>query len=72
MISKKWHKEIEVDINLELFTDNELLHELQNRGIDNVNSISQDLEVIYNKIRLAQNYDQELADLLYKTIGKII
>jgi len=72
MISRKWHKEIEFDINLEMFTDDELLHELRNRGIDNVNSISQDLEVIYNKIKLAQNYDQELADLLYKTIGKII
>lgn len=72
MTSKTIYKEVDIDIDLGDFEDEELLEELKVRGIINVDSVTPALEEIYQKRRLGINYEQELDKLIYKILGKII
>lgn len=69
---KKIYKEISVDVSLDDFNTQELLDELERRGIFNVDALTKDIETLYTKLKLAQNYEKELSDLVYKTLGKIV
>ena len=72
MTSKTVYKEIDIDIDLRDFEDEELLAELKTRGIFNIDSVTDDLEEIYQKLRLGLDYNKELSDLIYKTLGRIV
>jgi uncharacterized protein with ACT and thioredoxin-like domain len=72
MTSKIVYKEVDIHIDLEDFTDEELLEELKNRGVVCDDSITDELSEIYDKKRLGQDYEKILSDLIYKILGKII
>lgn len=66
---------VEVDVDLDDFDDDDLIEELERRGkgFDVANETPTELvKQIYQKRRLGQDYQQELDDLIYITIGKIL
>jgi len=69
------YKEVEVDVDLSDFDDNELIEELANRGhnfdIHGPNP-PELVTKIYENRRLGKDYQQELDELIYATLGKII
>ena len=75
----KVYTEVEVDVNLEDFDDNELIKELERRGLDyNTRGVDADemrelLEKIWLKRRTGHgNVDTELNALIYGVLGKIV
>jgi hypothetical protein len=72
MVTRTIYKEIEVDVDFDDFTNAELLEELNSRGIVNFDSVTNMIDGIYQKQRLGLNYDKELSDLIYKTLGRIV
>lgn len=70
--------ETEVDINLEDFDTDELIEELENRGIDyNTKHVDADemrelLEKIWLNRRTGKDYQNELDKLIYGILGKIV
>ena len=69
------YKEVEVDIELDDFDDDDLIDELQRRGrgfeIDS-QTPTELVTKIWEKRRLGQDYQQELDELIYVAIGKIV
>lgn len=61
--------DIDVDVDLSDFEDEDLLEEISNRNLSYVNH--ELLETIYHKRRLSQNFDKELDELIYSAIGRI-
>jgi hypothetical protein len=72
MVTRTIYKEIEVTVDVDDFTNAELLEELNSRGIVNFDSVTNMIDGIYQKQRLGLNYDKELSDLIYKTLGRIV
>ena len=68
------YKEVEVDIDLEDFDTDELIEELERRGSGTIDyGDGKDvLMFIYEKRRLGKDYQQELDQLIYLGLGKII
>ncbi len=70
--------EVGVDIDLDEFDDDQLLDELESRGLDmNSRFVDGDqmreiLEKIWLKRRTNKDYQRELDDLIYFGIGKIV
>lgn len=70
--------DIDVEIDLEDFEDDELIDELRYRGIDigDGENLDYNVRIIVSKIyELARNnkdYSVELSDLVYYTIGRIM
>jgi hypothetical protein len=72
-----YYKNVEVKIDLENFDDDDLLEELEERGIFNhdkelLNEIKRSLDSIWKKRRVGQDYQKELDDLMYYTLGKVV
>lgn len=69
------YKEIEVYVDLEDFQDDDLIEELARRGkgleIGSWDS-TELLTSIYEKRRLGKDYQQELDELIYQNIGRIV
>ena len=69
------YKEVEVDVELDDFDDDDLIDELQRRGrgfeIDS-QTPTELVTKIWEKRRLGQDYQQELDELIYVAIGKIV
>lgn len=66
---------VEVEVSLEDFADEDLIEELEKRGLGmEVASPSgtELLTAIYEKRRLGQDYQRELDELIYVSIGKIV
>jgi len=69
---------VDVDIELDEFDDDELVRELDRRGLDyNTRGVDADearvmLETVYQLRRTGQNYDTELDQLIYYVLGKIV
>jgi hypothetical protein len=66
---------VQVDVELTDFDAEDLVQELQYRGYQvTKDDVSKEelVESIYLKRRLGQNYQAELDQLIYKTIGKIL
>ena len=60
---------VEVDVELTDFSDNDLIEEIESRGLQ----VPTDLvTAVYLKRRLGQDYQRELDELIYLTIGKIV
>lgn len=62
--------DVDIDVDLSDFDDDELLEELANRNISQ-SSVHELLETIYHKRRLSQDFDKELSELIYSVIGRI-
>jgi hypothetical protein len=71
------YKEVEVDVELDDFTDDDLIEELEGRGftIDG-HSMPEDnnelLTKIYHLRRQGQAFDQELGQLIYQVLGRVV
>lgn len=72
------YTEVEVDVNLDSFDDDDLVEELERRGLDlNTKYIDGDqmrelLTQVWSKRRQGQNYQRELDQLIWYGIGKIV
>ena len=68
----------EVDVDLTDFDTDDLIEELEARGIDyNINGVDGDemqavLEQVWVKRRQGQDYQQELDQLIWGMLGKLI
>lgn len=64
---------VNVDIDMSEFSDDELLEEISLRGLnETVSKENELLEKIYNLRRLKLDYQKELDELIFDTLGKII
>jgi hypothetical protein len=73
---KTVYKEVEIDVELDDFDDQDLIDELERRGrgfeVDN-STPTDILTRIYEKRRLGRtDYQQELDDLIYIALGRIV
>ena len=72
------YREVEVEVNLEDFDDEELIEELERRRSDyNTKDIDADaaremLEKIWQNRRENKPFDSELDSLIYAVLGKIV
>lgn len=74
------YKTVEVDVYIDLdeFDDDELLDELERRGLDmNTRYVSGDqmrelLEKIWQNRREGKNYQRELDDIIWYGLGKLV
>ena len=71
---KTIYTEVEVDVNLSDFDTDDLIEELDSRGSGALDygDGKEVLEAIYLKRRLRQDYQQELDQLIWLGLGKII
>ena len=68
-------REVDVDIDMEDFDTDELVEELERRGKSS-STIGGDspmelLQKIYLKRRTGQDYEQELDNLIYESLGRL-
>lgn len=69
------YTEVEVDVELTDFDTDDLVEELESRGMGfavATQTGTELLTVIYEKRRLGQDYQRELDQLIYLGIGKIV
>jgi hypothetical protein len=69
------YTEVEVDVSLEEFSDDDLIEELQSRGLGaeaHESSATSLIEQIYQARRLGKDYQQLLDQLIYQVTGKIV
>jgi hypothetical protein len=69
------YKEVEIDVELDDFEDDDLIDELERRGrgFEVAGQAPTDLvRQIYEKRRLGRDYQQELDELIYVAIGRVI
>jgi len=69
------YTEVEVDVDLTDFDTDDLIEELESRGrgfeIDSITP-TELVTKIWEKRRLGKDYQQELDELIYVAIGKIV
>lgn len=72
------YKEVEVEIVIDDFDTDELIEELESRGIDyNTNGVDGDemrsvLEQVWLRRRQGQDYQQELDQLIWGVLGRVV
>ena len=69
------YTEVEVDVSLEDFETADLLDEIERRGLGaevNDSTATEIITTIWQKRRLGQDYQKELDQLIYQTIGRVI
>lgn len=69
------YTEVEVDVSLEDFDEEDLVEELERRGRTlevSDTSGTELVEQIYQRRRLGQTFERELEELIYKVTGKIV
>ena len=64
--------DVDIDIDLDDFTTQELLEELDRRSSENYHPPEYVIHQIYQKRRTGQDYQRELDQLIYNTIGRIV
>lgn len=75
---KTVYKEVEVDVDLDDFDTDDLIEELESRGLDyNTQGVDGDdmrliLEQVWLKRRQGQDYQQDLDQLIWGILGKAI
>lgn len=60
----------EVDVDLDEFSDEELLDELESRNLS-ATVYKELITDIFHKRRVGQDYQKDLDELIYQTIGRI-
>lgn len=72
---------VDIDVDLDEFSDNDLIEELEARGFvveenglqENVENKSKEtLERLFHLRRQGRDYQQELDQLIYDTLGRVI
>ena len=66
---------VEVEVELDEFSDDDLKEELERRGLGAEvpeSTATELIESIYLKRRVSKDYQTELEQLIYQTIGNII
>jgi len=72
------YKEVEIDVDIEDFDDDDLIDEIERRGLDfNTKYIDGDsmrelLTTVWEKRRRGLDYQKELDDIIWYGIGKVI
>jgi hypothetical protein len=68
------YKEVEVDVDLDDFDTDDLVEELESRGAGggDFGDGKEILTAIYEKRRLGKDYQEELDQLIYLGLGKIV
>jgi len=71
---KTVYKEVEIDVELTDFDDDDLLEEMETRGlvVSTHGDNKQLLETIWLKRRQNQDFDNELDQLIYAALGKVV
>jgi len=71
---KTVYKEFEVDVELSDFETDDLIEELESRGsgVMDYGDGKEVLEYIYLKRRLGKDYQQELDQLIWMGLGKVL
>jgi hypothetical protein len=71
---KTMYKEVEVDVDLSDFETDDLIEELESRGAGatDYGDGKDILMTIYEKRRMGQSYQQELDQLIWLGLGRII
>ena len=64
--------DVDIDIDLDDFTTQELLEELDRRSSETYSPPEDIIHQIYQKRRTGQDYQAELDQLIYNTIGRIV
>lgn len=68
-------KYIDIDVDMDDFEDNDILEEMERRGLGTVASPGDNLallESIFQKRRTGQSFEQELDQLIYNSLGRIL
>ena len=66
---------VTVDVELDEFDDDDLIEEMERRGLGaevNDSTASELIEVIYEKRRLCKDFERELDQLIYQVTGRVI
>jgi hypothetical protein len=69
------YTEVEVDVSLDDFSDEDLLDEMDARGLGAEVSDSTATEIIqeiYQKRRLGKDFQRELDQLIYQVVGRVV
>ena len=69
------YTEVEVDVDLDDFDDDDLIEELERRGKGFEVASAEPtalVESIWQKRRLGQDYQKELDELIYVTLGRVL
>ena len=69
------YKEVEIDVDLDDFDDDDLIEELERRGKGFEVATARPTELveqIWLKRRMGQDYDRELDELIYVTTGRVL
>lgn len=68
------YKEVEFDVELSDFDTEDLVEELESRGsgVLDYTDGRELLEAVYQKYRTGQDYTEELRNLIYHGLGKIL
>ena len=70
------YQEVEVEVELDDFDTDDLIKELENRGeiIDTNDKqlITKLITAIFHKRRIGSDYQHELDELIYNTIGRVV
>jgi hypothetical protein len=73
MVHRTVYTEVEVDVNMEDFTDEDILEEAEIRGLNidggNYNEL---IEKIFQLRRLGKPFERELDEYLYMKTGRIV
>jgi hypothetical protein len=64
--------EVGVDVDLEEFSDEEILDEIKQRNLSYSDNTQELVTSIWLKRRVGGDYQKELDDLIYNIIGKIV
>jgi hypothetical protein len=68
-------KYVDIEIDMDDFEDDDILEEMERRGLGTVASPDDNLELlrsIFQKRRTGQAFDSELDQLIYNSLGRII
>lgn len=75
---KTVYTEVEVDVDLSEFDTDDLIDELESRGLDyNSNGVDGDemravLEQVWRKRRNGEDYQRELDNLIWGVLGRVV
>jgi hypothetical protein len=74
MAYKTIYTEVEVDVDLSEFDTDDLIEELESRGagVADYGDGKEILQAIYENRRLGKDYQQELDQLIWLGLGKIV
>jgi hypothetical protein len=68
-------KYVDIDVDMDDFDDDDILEEMERRGLGIVASPEDNVELlrsIFQKRRTGQTFDQELDQLIYNSLGRIL